>query len=100
MRKYKEGWNMHARGRLLMLALPLAMLATSWHGARADDGDRGDGKRAEEKLNLVKKIDVGGTGLGTFDISFVDPSIELYVLADRTNGSVDLFDSEEGKFIG
>jgi hypothetical protein len=83
-----------------MLAVPLAILATSWHSARADDGDRGDDKRAEEHLVLTKKIDVGGAGLGTFDISFVDPSIELYALADRTNGSVDLFDSEEGKFIG
>ena len=39
-------------------------------------------------------------GLGAFDISFVDPKIELYVLSDRTNASVDLFDSEEAEFIG
>ena len=42
----------------------------------------------------------GGNGLGAFDISFVDPKIELYVLSDRTNASVDLFDSEEAEFIG
>jgi hypothetical protein len=94
------GVDMLIRGRLLMLAVPLAILASSWQGARADDGDRGDGKRAEEQLTLVKKIDVGGNGLGTFDISFVDPSIELYALSDRTNGSIDLFDSEAAKFIG
>ena len=46
--------------------------------------------RRDEQLVLKKTIDVGGIGLGAFDISFVDPKIELYVLADRTNASVDL----------
>jgi hypothetical protein len=49
--------------------------------------------RADEQMVLVSKIDVGGVGLGAFDISFVDPKIDLYVLADRTNASVDLFDA-------
>jgi len=43
---------------------------------------------------------VPGTGLGTFDISFVDPKIGLYVLADRTNGAVDFFDASDDTFIG
>ena len=38
---------------------------------------------------------VPGTGLGTFDISFVDPKTELYVLADRTNAAVDFFDASD-----
>jgi hypothetical protein len=46
--------------------------------------------RADEHLVLVDTIDVGGKGLGAFDISFVDPKIDLYVLSDRTNASVDL----------
>jgi hypothetical protein len=50
---------------------------------------------------LVDMIDVGGpTGLGTFDISFVDPKLDLYVLADRTNGSIDLVDASDDTFIG
>ncbi len=43
---------------------------------------------------------VPGTGLGTFDISFVDPKTELYVLADRTNAAVDFFDASDDTFIG
>ena len=42
---------------------------------------------------------VPGTGLGTFDISFVDPKTELYVLADRTNAAVDFFDASDDTFI-
>ena len=56
--------------------------------------------RQDEPLVLKKKIDVGGNGLGAFDISFVDPKIELYVLSDRTNASVDLIDSEDASFMG
>jgi hypothetical protein len=43
---------------------------------------------------------VPGTGLGTFDISFVDPKTDLYVLADRTNAAVDFFDASDDTFIG
>jgi len=80
---------MHHRQRLLILTAPLMFLATAWAGASAD-----------ETLKINKMIDVGGTGLGAFDISFVDPRIELYTLADRTNGSVDLIDSEAASFLG
>ena len=60
----------------------------------------------DERLVLTKTIGVGSDSTGkpltltAFDISFVDPKIELYILADRTNASVDLFDSEEAEFIG
>ncbi len=55
--------------------------------------------QADENLVLIGKIDVGGKGLGAFDISFVDPVIGLYVLADRTNASVDLVDAVNDSFI-
>jgi hypothetical protein len=35
--------------------------------------------QADEHMVLVDTIDVGGNGLGTFDISFVDPKLDLYV---------------------
>jgi hypothetical protein len=54
--------------------------------------------RADEHMVLVDTIDVGGKGLGTFDISFVDPKLDLYILADRTNGSVDFFDASDNTF--
>jgi hypothetical protein len=56
--------------------------------------------RADEHMVLVDTIDVGGKGLGAFDISFVDPKIDLYVLADRTNASVDFFNPRDDTFIG
>lgn len=56
--------------------------------------------RANEHLSLIAKIRVGGNGLGAFDISYDDPAIDLYVLADRTNGSVDMVDASDDNFIG
>ncbi|HYZ25126.1 MAG TPA: hypothetical protein VE690_23550 [Rhodopila sp.] len=52
-------------------------------------------------MALVEQIDVNSPkGLGAFDISFVDPKLGLYVLGDRTNASVDFFDSRFNTFIG
>jgi hypothetical protein len=46
----------------------------------------------------------GGTpaakALASFDISFVDPTIGLYVLGDRTNNAVDLVDTNSNTFLG
>jgi len=56
--------------------------------------------RADEQLSLVTTIDVGSNGLGAFDISDDDPAIDLYVLADRTNGSVDMVDASDDRFMG
>jgi hypothetical protein len=94
---------MRARARILTFAVPLGIMTGVCWGAWADDSGRGDDRgqmRRDEPLVLKKKIDVGGKGLGAFDISFVDPKIELYVLSDRTNASVDLVDSEDASFIG
>jgi hypothetical protein len=55
---------------------------------------------ADEHMVLVDTIDVGGNGLGVFDISFVNPARGLYVLADRTNASVDFFNPKDDTFIG
>src|SRR5437660_3323579 len=38
--------------------------------------------------------------LGSFDISFVDPAIGLYVLADRSNNAVDMVDTHDNIFLG
>jgi hypothetical protein len=94
---------MRARGRLLTFIVPLGIITGACWGAWADDSGQGDDHgqmRRDEQLVVKKRIDVGGIGIGAFDISFVDPKIELYVLADRTNASVDLFDSEDATFIG
>jgi hypothetical protein len=55
----------------------------------------------ENDLTLVDKIDVqSDKGLGTFDISYVDPKIDLYVLADRTNASIDFVSTDNNAFLG
>ncbi|HEX4172405.1 MAG TPA: hypothetical protein VHY82_08005, partial [Acetobacteraceae bacterium] len=41
-----------------------------------------------------------GTGLGAFDISFVDPKSGFYVLSDRTNAAVDFFDASDDTYVG
>ena len=57
--------------------------------------------RADEHMVLVDTIDVNSPkGIGGFDISFVDPKLGLYVLADRTNASVDFFNARDNTFIG
>ena len=100
---------MRARTRLLTFIVPLGIITGACWGAWADDSRRGDDRdrpKGDEQLVLKKKIGVGSDSngkpltLGAFDISFVDPKIELYVLADRTNASVDMFDSEAAEFIG
>ncbi len=57
--------------------------------------------RADEHMVLVDTIDVNSAkGISLFDISFVDPKRALYVLADRTNASVDFFNARDDTFIG
>jgi hypothetical protein len=53
-----------------------------------------------DDLVFVRTVDVQGHGLGAFDISFVDPQLAYYILADRTNASVDLLRSDSAIFIG
>ena len=95
---------MRTRQVLLASAVSLSIATGALWGALADDQSKGDDqgqRRGDEKLVLKKTLGVGSDAsgkplkLGAFDISFVDPKIELYILADRTNASVDLFDSEE-----
>jgi hypothetical protein len=94
-----EGQEMSLRKRLLAYAVPLGILAGTCSIAYAGDNDS-NSQRGDEHLVLTKTIKVGGNGLGAFDISFVDPQIGLYILADRTNGSVDEVDSTGGRFLG
>jgi hypothetical protein len=90
MRKIKRaaGW-----------AIPLMLLASYGVPVRADDASTAQPRRAEHMV-LVDTIDVASAkGLGVFDISFANPQRGLYVLADRTNASVDFFDTRADRFI-
>jgi hypothetical protein len=86
--------DMQSPGRLFMIAASLTLMAGTV-GAFAQGR-----KPADDGPKLDKLVSVQGNGLGAFDISFDDPKIGLYVLSDRTNGSVDMLASEHGDFIG
>jgi hypothetical protein len=80
-------------------AIPIIILASYGGQARADDAQNAQARRTEHMV-LVDTIDVDSAkGLGVFDISFVDPTSGLYILADRTNASVDFFDTRSDRFI-
>jgi hypothetical protein len=50
-------------------------------------------------VTRVGTIPVPGAPLTSFDISWVDPSTELYFLSDRSNKAVDVFDTANLKFL-
>ncbi len=54
---------------------------------------------ADEQVSFVDKIDVPGAPLAAFDISFVDPRLGIYVLADRSNAGVDVFSVVGQQFL-
>ncbi len=57
------------------------------------------GTAGAAELQQIGKIAVPGSPLGTYDISFWDPSTNRYYLADRTNKSLDIFDGASDTFI-
>jgi len=85
--------------RALTIRAAVASIATVGLAAAMLLGSSGP-TRADEPLKLIAKIDVGGKGLGAFDISFVDPELNLYVVSDQTNASVDFIDTTFNHFIG
>jgi hypothetical protein len=53
----------------------------------------GGAAAADEVFSPVAAISIPPGGVSSFDISFVDPAIGTYVLADRTNKTVDVIDT-------
>jgi hypothetical protein len=51
------------------------------------------------KVTSVINLPSGSVPLAAFDISFVDPAAALYLLADRSNKSIDVVDTNTNKFI-
>src|SRR5262245_57160336 len=65
--------------------------------------------RADEVFKPTAAITFDGQTIRSFDISFVDPVVGLYLLADRTNKAIDVVDTAtntpvtqlgKGKFTG
>lgn len=57
----------------------------------------GNGARADETFKLLTTMPVPKTPLTGFDISFEEPVLDIYMLADRTAASVDVFDADQLK---
>jgi len=73
------------RGKLLLTVVAAVMAC----GVAKADG-----------LKQIGKIDVPGTTLDNYDIGYVDTTTHRYYLADRTNKSIDIFDTTAEKFLG
>jgi hypothetical protein len=58
-----------------------------------------DGFAGTAAVTLTARGGVTPQPLTSFDISFVDPAIGLYVLADRTNNAVVLVDTHSNSFL-
>jgi hypothetical protein len=54
---------------------------------------------ADEVFAPTAAISVGPNGISSFDISFVDGAIGIYVLADRTNQAVDVVDTGTNSLV-
>src|SRR5262249_46402557 len=67
-----------------LTALAVPMLATG-----------GNSQAADEVFSATAAISLpGGQKIQSFDISFVDPVIGIYILGDRTNKAVDVIDTD------
>ena len=55
---------------------------------------------AAAQIKQVGTMDVPGATLDNYDIGFVDHATNRYYLADRSNKSIDVFDTKTEKFIG
>src|SRR5436190_22804972 len=55
---------------------------------------------ADEVFSVTKIISLpGGQVLGSFDIEFVDPIAGVFLLADRTNKSIDVASTSSNRII-
>jgi hypothetical protein len=89
-----------ARAALLLGTATGAMLLSGTVPTRADEHMVLVDKITVPPGSLPSPVCVPGTGLGTFDISFVDSKTDFYVLADRTNGAIDFFDASDDTYVG
>jgi hypothetical protein len=75
----RRNWSLVAAAAIATCLLPF-----TGHGARAD-----------ETFKEIATMAVPVTPLTGFDISFEEPVLDIYLLADRTDASVDVFDADQ-----
>jgi len=82
-----------------LLTFSTALLAP-WLLTSAVDAQDTDVFRPIAAVTIGDLEGVTAKPLNSFDISFVDPAIGLYVLGDRTNNAVDLVNTHDLTFLG
>src|SRR4051812_8710339 len=82
---------------LPMVTIAAAVLSTVMAPA-AYAGDR-DKEKTEVTTQRLTTIQIPGNPLTSFDISWFDKFSGLYLLADRSNAALDIFDPETDRFI-
>jgi hypothetical protein len=60
----------------------------------------GPASAANEEFTATSAITIPGNPITSFDISFVDPAIGLYLLADRSNKAIDVVDTTSNTVVG
>ncbi len=85
---------MPTRKTWLRFALPFAAVALGAISAQAQVTITKTG--GYERLTTVA---IPGKPLLTYDISFVDPTLRLYYLSDRSNAGIDIVDTRTNRFV-
>lgn len=100
--------NSHLRRRLWLSSAAVSLMAMGLAGGTARAADAALDSRIDQLLSSketttfsrVATIKIPGKPLGAFDISFVDPTLPFYYLADRSNASLDVIDTRSNTVIG
>jgi hypothetical protein len=72
------------------------IMAPAAYAANAANPDK---EKAEAATQRITTIQIPGNPLTSFDISWFDKFSGLYLLADRSNAALDIFDPETDKFV-
>jgi hypothetical protein len=81
------------RVELRLLAMTACAIAPALLATSAPVG------AADEAFTATKAISAPSGTINSFDISFVDPVLGLYLLGDRTQNAVDVVDTDRNTFV-
>ena len=85
--------------RAAYLAVAATLLAAPGLAIAGGGGGGGGGPSADEVFVLKNTVAIPGTPLVSFDISWVDPSLDAYFLADRTHTAIDVINTKSKTVI-
>ena len=99
--------NVYTKGKRWLAAATASFMALGFTAGAARAADQTlDGllqsllrHNENTKYSRVATIHVPGKPLSVFDISFVDPTLPLYYLADRSNAALDIVDTRTNTVI-